>query len=189
MFGFLIKTKPKKARKPVIAPESVTSTKSGQHSNIQRELIRVVLKDTMRLHGIPLDWLACEPIVVPRSNRADVVNIQLVVMRWSDKLMQFALALEQQLLLGLDRFDPAVDHSGYVVSWRFSPACGNPVTHMPNPKYWLQNDQPPNKVEPISVLDRRQTLRPQNAQFLEPSLFDTYDKPSSFQATDVLPLR
>lgn len=55
MFDFLNKKHPKNEPPSSVSPASVTPSSSQQHSNVQRELIRVVLKDTLRLHGIPLN--------------------------------------------------------------------------------------------------------------------------------------
>jgi hypothetical protein len=86
------------------------------------------------------------------------------VMKWNESLMRYALALQQQLLSGLDRFDPSVDHSKYVISWRFAPDCGCPFSVMPNPKVWLQKAPPPQVAEEApSILDRRKTRRAKDA--------------------------
>lgn len=189
MFGFLKKIRQKKAHRPHIAAASINPSSARSNSNIQRELIRVVLKDTMRLHGIPLAWLACEVILTPQSPDGDALHIHLIVMKWNEQFLRYAFALQQQLLLGLDRFDPTVDHSKYLVSWRFSPTSGNPFAKMPSPGSWLSNDFPQAKEEPVSVLDRRQARAKSTPHFLEPSLFDPYDRRSSFQPTDISPLR
>lgn len=188
MFGFLKKIYNKESHRPHIAPASISPSSYRRNSNIQRELIRVVLKDTMRLHGIPLDWLACE-VIIPQSPDGEELQIQLIVMKWNEKFLRYSLALQQQLLLGLDRFDPSVDHSKYIVSWRYSPTSGNPFVKMPSPNSWLSNDTPHVRIEPVPVLDRRQARAAPITHILEPSLFDTYDRRSSFQPTDISPLR
>jgi hypothetical protein len=151
-------------------------------------LIRVVLKDTLRLHGIPFDWLACEVIIAQGLNEEEL-RIQLVVMKWKEQLLRYAPALQQQLLLGLDRFDPSVDHSKYILSWRFSPDCGCPFTRLPAPNFWRKDTVAQAQEEPASVLDRRHIRRPANSiQAIPPS---TYPKESAgdFSPTHVSPLR
>ena len=189
MFDFLTRKRPRHKFPNSIAPASVSPGNSRQPSNMQRDLIRVVLKDTLTLHGIPLGWLGCDVFNIVRPNAADELHIQLMVLRWSEKLLRFAPALQQQLLLGLDRFDPSADHSMYVVSWSFSANCGNLFIQMPDPKYWLQSDLPQAKAEPVSVQERRQTKRILNTPFLEPSLFDAYERAPVFQTTEIAPLR
>lgn len=117
-------------------PSSSVPTSTQQHTATYRELARVVLRDTLRLNGIPSDWISCEP--TPRTHGSGDGNllIQLVIIRWHEELMAYAPLLQQQLLQGLQRFDPASDHSGHMVVWKFSPACGYPRTAMPAPDFW-----------------------------------------------------
>ncbi len=137
MFGFFKKTISTPTPASHRAAEQGSST-TQQHTDIQRELVRVVLKDTLRLHGVPAGWLSCEVVVVPRRAGHEDLIIQLIVLKWNQTLLQCALALEEALLSGLDRFDPSVDHSRYIVSWRFAPGCGCPLNQMPESNTWLE---------------------------------------------------
>ena len=189
MFSFLKKTALKTEPPSSVTPVSVSPNNTQQHHNIRRELIRVVLKDTLRLHGIPFGWLACEVIIIARAPGEKDLNIQLVIMKWNEKLLRFAPALQQQLLLGLDRFEPTVDHSKYMVSWRFSPDCGCPFTNMPDPKVWIKNTRTQVEAEPISVLDRRQTRRPPNKPIVSAPSSEPYDRSTDFSPTQISPLQ
>ena len=153
---------------PIDAPESrpvphttPAPTVARPHADIQRELVRVVLKDTLRRHGIPFEWLSCEVFTIAHGPNAEELHIQLTLLQWHELFIRYAPALEHQLLRGLDRFEPAVDHSKHNISWRFSPECGCPFTVMPPPLVW-SHDAPPEPVaeEPAPVLDRRHATRP-----------------------------
>ncbi|HEY5580545.1 MAG TPA: hypothetical protein VIK56_05185 [Rhodoferax sp.] len=189
MFDFLKNKRPKNQGQPSVGPASITHSGTSQHSDVRRELIRVVLKDTLRLHGIPFDLLACEVIIITRAPGDEQLHIQLVVMKWNKQLLRFACALQHQLLLGLDRFDPSVDHSKYVFSWRFSPDCGCPFTFMPDPKSWLPNVTPQVEEAAVSVLDRRRSRRPPKAAPLAPVPTAPARAPSNFAPSQRKPLR
>lgn len=186
MFEFLKSKRPKDESAPS-APISVLPDSSSQHNDVRRELIRVVLKDTLRLHGVPFGLLACEVIIVARAPGEDELHIQLVMMKWNEQLLRYASALQQQLRLGLDRFDPSIDHSRYIFSWRLSPDCGCPFPFMPDPRSWRQNATAQVDPTPNSVLDRRHTRRPAKAAppdtMLPPST-----EPSNFAPTQMTPL-
>jgi len=192
MFEFLKSKRPQTETPPSGAPLSVAPNSTQQHRNIHRELIRVVLKDTLRLHGIPSAWMACEVIVITRLPKEEELHIQLVVLKWNEKLLRYATALQRQLLLGLDRFDPTVDHSKYVVSWRFAPDCGSPFLSMPDPKFWsapaATSQTQPDK-EPVSILDRRQSRRAPNAPQARSLPVPPPDDESDFSQTQITPLR
>ena len=117
-----------------------------QHTDIQRELVRVVLKDTLRLHGIPAGWIACEVTVMSRRARTEDLFVHLTIVNWNENLLRFAPALQQQLIEGLNRFEPNVDHSKYIVSWRFAPNCGCPFIRLPDPTFWLAGETAPKSV-------------------------------------------
>lgn len=166
MFDFLKSKQRKTTGPPSAAPVSGSPPNTTQHGDIKRELIRVVLKDTLRVNGIPFGCLASEVIIITRPPAQDELHIQLVVMQWNEPLLRYASALQQQLLIGLDRIDPSDDHSKCSVSWRFSPDCGCPFTQMPDPSFWLKSTALPVEDEPVPVLDRRHTRRPPNAPAL-----------------------
>ncbi len=146
------------------------SRSNTSSSDLQRELIRVVLKDTLRRHGIPFDWLSCEVIIVPQTaESAEQLHIQLMLMKWHELFLRYALALERQLIRGLDRFDPSVDHSRYIISWRISLDCGCPFGALPPPVVWQHDEEPQAAAqEAPSVLDRRHAPRPPNSALPRP---------------------
>lgn len=179
MLSFLKPKRPENKLQNTAPPVSVAPDSSQQQGSLHRELIRVVLKDTLRLQGIPLSWLACEVIVIARAPGQEYLHIQIIIMKWNEQLLRYAPALQQQLLLGLDRFDPSVDHSKYIVSWRFAPNCASPFTQMPHPGVWIQSTAIPAAEEPFSVLDRRHARR-ENAE--------TKNQLSYLAPTELMPL-
>ena len=187
MFKFLKSKRPKDESAP-LAPASVLPDSHTQHSDVRRELIRVVLKDTLRLHGVPFGLLACEVIIVARAPGEDELHIQLVIMKWNEQLLRYASALQQQLRLGLDRFDPSIDHSRYIFSWRLSPNCGCPFSVMPDPKSWRQSAMPQGEPAPVSVLDRRHTRRVPKAAPPDPLPPLASPELSNFAPTQMTPL-
>jgi hypothetical protein len=106
-----------------------------QRSATYRELAGVVLRDTLRLNNIPADWIACESMPHPQDRES--LLIQLVIKRWHDGLATCAPLLQQQFQQGLQRFDPASDHSGHLIVWKFSPDSGYSQTLMPAADFWL----------------------------------------------------
>jgi hypothetical protein len=195
MFKILKNSTPKNAVAADAAQDSVPTQTTQQPTKIKRELIRVVLKDTLRMHGIPYNWLACEIIIIPRGPGAEDLYIQLVMMKWNESLLRYASALQQQLLSGLDRFDPSVDHSKYVVSWRFSPDCGCPFIAMPEPAFWARKATPaaPAVEEAPSILDRRKSRRPKDAPIYSREVSEGHGHgerdDGDYESTKLSPLR
>lgn len=170
--------------RPVPHPATPPAPPSTQsHADIQRELVRAVLKDTLRRHGIPTEWLGCEVTTVANRNQSEELHIQLVLLQWHELLLRYARALELQLLRGLDRFEPHIDHAKKcTIAWRLSPDCGSPFTVMPPPVVWAHEAQPPPEPPPVaeeppSVLDRRQKKRPPKGS------------PDDYERTELSPFR
>lgn len=154
MFGFLRigragrKQAGARAEEGSSLPYSSIPLSTQQHTATHRELVRVVLRDTLRMHGIPTEWIGCEILTRSRKNDGEALLIQLLIHHWHEGLLRYAPLIQTQLLQGLQRFDPASDHSRHTVSWRFSPACKSPHTDMPPPSFWTGR---PAKFElPIS---------------------------------------
>lgn len=190
MFEFFKAKPPKSGRAANSAPAATAApTSTRQHTHIQRELVRVVLKDTLRQHGVPAGWLGCEVLVSPKRVSDEDLIVQLVILKWNEALLRYAPALERQLLLDLDRFDPTVNHSQYMVSWRFAPDCGCPSMEMPDPKFWAQAAHPVSAPEPVAILDRRRSRRPKRPEKADlPG--PAYDNsPQNFAPTKRAPLR
>jgi hypothetical protein len=138
-FGKDKATRPSTSPRPEISGEPMTGA-TLQHTDVQRELVRVVLKDTLRKNGIPAGWIGCEVTGISHRNMDDELFVHLIVMNGNEALLQYAPALQQDLMQGLDRFEPNVDHSNYVVSWLFSPDAGFKRTSLPAPNFWVLNE-------------------------------------------------
>ncbi|MFM2275431.1 MAG: hypothetical protein RL211_1303 [Pseudomonadota bacterium] len=125
--------------KPVAAADSRPSAMANdtmQHTSIQRELVRVVLKDTLRITGIPPGTIGCEVGVMSRQSASDELVVNLIILKWNEAVLRYAPVIQHELIRNLDRFDPEVDHTSYKFSWRFAAECECPFKSMPDPEFW-----------------------------------------------------
>jgi hypothetical protein len=194
IFGFG-RAKPSAASAERQAPDSGATTR--QHNDIQRELVRVVLKDTLRAHGIPGDWLTCAVTAMSGRARGEDILVRLVVLKWHEPLLKYMPALQRQLIAGLDRFEPSIDHSQYIFSWQFAPDCGCPHTHMPEAGAWSLADLPGSVPEAPVAAPSVVNWKPDWAAPVAPSpakaKFDLPDQPAkaqqqAFASTEPSPL-
>jgi len=100
------------------------------------ELANLVLSDTVNRNGIPKGWLQVEFLTLDPQLEGVEVHLQLVMRRWSEQLLRYSAALQQQFLAGLDHFEPNVDHSNFVISWRFEEGCAMPSALIPEGVAW-----------------------------------------------------
>jgi hypothetical protein len=61
--------------------------------------------------------------------------------RWRAQLLHYGAALQPQFIAGLDHFEPDIDHSSFVVSWRFSSACVITSALIPEGVNWYVSAQ------------------------------------------------
>ncbi len=109
------------------------------HVESTREMVRSVLKHLVQSHGVPKGYVNCEVMSVVRRGKEDLV-IEINVLKWSDVLMRCVQAFERELLQGLDRLEPDVNHSKLMMHWSFAPDCGSPLTKMPPMEMWARGD-------------------------------------------------
>jgi hypothetical protein len=62
----------------------------------RRELVQVILRDTMRKHGIPSDWIECRILsTVTRSGRPGM-HVNFVVRQAHDRLLGYVFAFQDR---------------------------------------------------------------------------------------------
>jgi hypothetical protein len=108
--------------------------------NIQ-EVAELVLASALDTYGIPKDWLHIEFFEIKRGPGLKEKHLHFIMNRWSDQLLRYSAAFQQQFLAKLSQFDPSVNHSLHIVSWRFSDSCELPSAMIPDGVAWHVSNQ------------------------------------------------
>lgn len=128
--------------------DSETTTELSSKNAPRRELVQVVLRDTMRRHGIPSDWIECRILSVMSTRRGPGMHVQLVVRQGDDRLLTYVHAFQESFLREIEKFEPKADEWIFSLSWQFE---GKPVqTHkeMPAPSTW---DKVATRLAPVQA--------------------------------------
>ncbi len=195
LFGFgqnKSATKPKAEAGPSAFAETVMHVDSTQstfmetlhQADMHRELVRVVLKDTLRRAGIPAGSIACETIDATQPSGERELFVHLVLLKWNEAIIRFAPLIQRELIANLNRFDPVVDHSKYIFSWRFGPDCEHPHQALPDREYWQTEA---NTAVPAAMPEAPKAIAPappQKPAFDLPHS-DRDDMPSDFAPTQI----
>ena len=127
---------------PAAGPESAQfqesdhGSESGSRNAPRRELVQVVLRDSMRRHGIPSAWIDCRILsVVTRSQRTGL-HVQFIVRDGVDRLLTYVPAFQTSFLEEIARFDPRVDDWLFSLSWQFLHFNAKVASLMPDPVVW-----------------------------------------------------
>jgi hypothetical protein len=111
-------------------------TSESDRSAARRELVHVVLRDSMRRHGIPSDWIECRILpLVTRSNKSGL-HVQLIVRDGIDRLLTYVPAFQASFMEEIARFDPRAGDWLFSLSWQFQILSAPVAKAMPNPQSW-----------------------------------------------------
>ena len=119
----------------------------ASQNTTRRELLRVVLRDTLTRHGIPSAWVTAE--LLNSTSRAGErgVHWRLHIRHWDARLPAHAVALQNALIKRVMTFDPMASAWLSGISWQFSLADESQCPALPNPTSWTMQPRAP-RVEP-----------------------------------------
>jgi len=104
---------------------------SGSQVRSRRELLRVVLRDTLNRHGIPAAWFDAEVLVSTSRTGERGIHWRLVVKNADPRLLTHAVALQHALIKRLTTFDPLASAWLTGISWQY--ALPDDAVHAPLP--------------------------------------------------------
>ena len=107
-------------------------TQTGRNAP-RRELVQVILRDTMRKHGIPSDWIECRILsAVTRAGRRGL-HVNFVVKQAHERLLPYVFPFQDGFERELSRFEPRCRDWLLSLGWEFT---GVKAEDMPDPKSW-----------------------------------------------------
>jgi hypothetical protein len=164
------------------APESsqfheseTTAEQLGSRNAPHRELVQVVLRDTMRRHGIPSDWIECRILSVVMRNRTSGMHVQFIVAKHQSALLDYVHAFQDSFWEELEKFEPRAREWLFSVAWQFDGPAPPTKQTMPRPSGWgaLNNSgcgdtQPPDNAADELESDLRALYAIRDAALREP---------------------
>jgi hypothetical protein len=138
-------------------PSQIASGQSSQHSQsavtqagTRREMLRVVLRDTLNRHGIPTWWIAAETLNATSRTRPPGIHWRLSIRQWDPRLLLHCVALQNSLIRRAQTFDPMVETWLMGISWQFALPDEAACPPMPHPGLWTAD---PHPIKPEAVYD------------------------------------
>jgi hypothetical protein len=131
-------------------PIEPTEGGSDFHAQIDTrcELVRVRMRNTLRLSGIPENWIEAQLLLESQGGRT-FVHLHLVVRRWDERLQRYGVALQRKLLDEIERIDPQAREWLRSISWHYPTELDCPFPELPQPSVWIDQTMtvPPRPVE------------------------------------------
>jgi len=133
---------PAKPRHSRSAPNSTQFVASQQapvsnspHS-VRKDLLKLVLRETLARNGIPQPWVAADLLRTSSPRREQGVHVRFLVRMWDPRLMQFGPALEKEFLQRLLLLDPQAVQWLMGFSWQFALPDDFEAPALPHPSSW-----------------------------------------------------
>ncbi|HEY8048261.1 MAG TPA: hypothetical protein VIE63_03755 [Ramlibacter sp.] len=115
-------------------PTTVDRTKASNAP--RRELVRLVLHETMRKHGIPSDWMDCRALSVLTKKHKAGMHVQFLVFKGDHELLNWVHAFQESFWANIMRTDPAAGEWLFSVGWEFYGKSVQGFDVMPDPTSW-----------------------------------------------------
>jgi hypothetical protein len=132
------------------APESAqfhdseeASTGSGSRNAPRRELVHMVLRDTMRKHGIPSDWMDCRVLSMVNHANVSGMHVQFILRGGDDRLMDYIHAFQDSFWIELDKYDRFARQWLLSLSWQFDTPASHEIESIPGQWGDEHDTQPP----------------------------------------------
>lgn len=88
--------------------------------NVRRELVQVTLRETMRRHAVPSDWLELRMLPVVNRKGKHGMHVQLVVKQGQGSLLAYIPSFQSSFMAEIEKFEPRAWDWLLSISWQFT---------------------------------------------------------------------
>ena len=123
---------------PHSVPASTLTSKSpmSQENSSRRELLRLVLRDTLNRTGIPTSWLGADLLAATSRGREPGIHVRLLLKHWDPRLMLHGIAFENAYRKRVITLDPLAERWLLGISWQYALDDDSACPPMPHPGIW-----------------------------------------------------
>ena len=116
--------------------DASAGVEEGPDTAVRRQLVQVLLRDVLRKHGIPSNWIECRMLGVNHTRKGTGLYVHLVLKHWDQRLIIHTLAFQNTLLLDISRFEPHASDWLHGISWQMEFEGQCPHTTLPGRDFW-----------------------------------------------------
>lgn len=111
----------------------------AQENSSRRELLRLVLRDTLNRTGIPTSWIGADLLAATSRGREPGIHVRLLLKHWDPRLMLHGIAFERAFNKRVLTLDPLAERWLLGISWQYSLADEGACPAMPHPGVWTSS--------------------------------------------------
>jgi hypothetical protein len=126
----------------------------------RRELVQLTLRETMRRHGIPSDWIDCRTLSVLTKHHKSGLHVQFLVRKADRQILPWLHAFQESFWEQVLRTDPSAHDWLFSVGWEFYGKSEQGFAQMPGE--W-QQEPDTQTMEPEGDAQAADTLPPHEA--------------------------
>ena len=125
-------------------------TQAGSNSqSIRKDLLRLVLRETLTRNGIPPTWLSADMLRTSSAAKRDTgLHVRFLVRHWDPRLLEHAVAFESEFIDRLQILDPLATSWLMGFSWQFTMEDKSVCPPLPHPATWTA-PPPPSAPAPL----------------------------------------
>ena len=121
---------------------------TGATHTMRKDLLKLVLRETLSRNGIPQNWLNADVLRTTSAKREQGVHVRFLVCEWQPRLLAHGPAFEQEFTGRLLMLDPKADEWLMGFSWQFALPDAAATPPLPHPGSWTA---PPSEEAPAGA--------------------------------------
>ncbi len=111
----------------------------AQQNASRRELLRLVLRDTLNRTGIPTSWVSADLLAATSRGREPGIHVRFLIKHWDPRLMLHGIAFQAIYKKRVLTLDPLAESWLIGISWQFSLPDDSLCPAMPHPGIWTSS--------------------------------------------------
>lgn len=124
---------------------------SGSPTATRKDLLKLVLRETLTRNGIPPTWLAADMLRTSSgSKREQGLHVRFLVRVWEPRLLEHGPALEHEFTQRLLLLDPQAADWLMGFSWQFTLADVSKCPPLPRPGSWTPREAAAAAAAPLT---------------------------------------
>jgi hypothetical protein len=124
---------------------------AGTPHAARKDLLRLVLRETLQRNGIPTRWLGAEVLRATSRNREPGVHLRFLIRAWDPRLLEHGVAIEENFRKRLLAMDPDSPKWLMGISWQFALEDSSQCPALPHPGWWTAE---PHRTEPVAPVQQ-----------------------------------
>lgn len=117
-------------------------TQGGGSQSVRKDLLKLVMRETLTRNGIPPTWLAVEMLRTTTAKKEPGLHVRFQLRHWDPRLLVYGVALENEFTQRLLLLDPLARNWLMGFSWQFTLADRGTCPALPQPGTWSTPAEP-----------------------------------------------